>query len=121
MREVDFLNNYEPLIPERLFKKVVRITWEIDYEYLYEFLKNLNYKETMKARDEIFRYAVESNSIVDTTDAKQKYWERLVHHITINFGYQRPVSGAADAVRKRRKTGKLKSRSVISQSSFRFE
>lgn len=104
MREIDFFNNYEPINSDLLFKKVVRISWEMDYEYLYQTLVDLNFNDTKKVKDDVLRLAVESNAVLNTIDAKQKYWDRLVEHLAINFNYQKPISGtdAAERMRKLR-------------------
>lgn len=102
MRDVDLFDDRAPIERDLLFTKVVRITWEINYDYLYLKLKDLNYESTNNAKEEILRIAVQSNAVSQTEEALQKYWERLVSHLNEKYGYTKPVSYSSDAVRKRR-------------------
>lgn len=103
MRELDFFKFNDPIHPEKLLKKVVHISWEIDYEYLFNAIKNLNYDELKVAKDEILTIALNQNAVTNTPEAMQKYWERLLSHLSSNYDYQKPVSQSPDAKRMRKK------------------
>ena len=103
MRELDFFKNNEPLDPGLVFKKVVHISWEVDYEYLFNYLKNLDYNELKGAKEEILKAALQHNAVSNTSEAKQKYWERLIDQLSSSYNFQKPQSESKDALRKRKK------------------
>ena len=90
---------------DKLFKEVVSVTYKIDYEYLFNYIKHLPYEEYLIIKQKIIDFAVLTNAVADTEAAKQKYWERMISQLESQFNFQKPKSNKRDAERKRRIRG----------------
>jgi len=73
MCDLDLFKNNNPINSNLLFKKVVRISWEIDYDYLFGAVKDLNYKELKDKKEEIIRIALDHNAVLNSAESKQKF------------------------------------------------
>ena len=90
---------------DKIFVEIIKISYEIDYEYLYNNLKLVSYDEYCKIRKKVMNAAVKKMSVVDTDVAKQKYWERIILQLESKFNFQKPKSYNRDAERMRIKRG----------------
>jgi hypothetical protein len=90
---------------DKLFTEVVSVTYKIDYEYLFNYIKDLPHGEYLIIRQKIISFAVLTKAVVDTEAAKQKYWERIISQLESQFKFQRPQIYKSDAERMRRIRG----------------
>jgi hypothetical protein len=90
---------------DKIFIEIIKISYDIDYEYLFNSLKLVSYDEYCKIRKKVMSAAVKNMSVVDTEVAKQKYWERIVLQLESKFNFQKPKSYKRDAERMRIKRG----------------
>jgi hypothetical protein len=103
MQNQDLFDQYPTLSTDKLLRKVIRVSWEVDYLYLFNCIKNLPYQEYLKVRKRVIDYAVLSLAVKNTEDSKAKYWEKIVNHLEKNFEYRRPESYSKDAERMRKR------------------
>jgi len=102
MENRQLFNEYPFFSTDKLFKEVVSVTYETDYEYLFKYIKDLPYEEYLIIRQKIIKFAVLNKAVADTEAAKQKYWERMIAQLESQFKFQRPQSNKSDAERMRR-------------------
>lgn len=105
MDKIDLFENYPIFNSDKLFRKVVQITYEINYAYLYDCLKYLPYSEYLRIRNKVINYAVLNDAVKDTKAAKERFWERIVEQLEIQFNFVKPQSNSKDAERMRRNRG----------------
>jgi hypothetical protein len=103
MQNQDLFDQYPTLSTDKLLRKVIRGSWEVDYLYLFNCIKNLPYQEYLKVRKRVIDYAVLSLAVKNTEESKAKYWEKIVNYLERNFEYRRPKSYSKDAERMRKK------------------
>ena len=89
----------------KFVKEVIRITYEKDFQYLYQCARFLTYEEFKDLKNKIIENAVNRNEVINSDAAKQKYWERVIQELEDRFGFKRPLSNTVDAVRKRTSKG----------------
>ena len=80
------------------------ISYRPNLKMIYEAIKHLDYSHFMNFRDEFMRHYESISGEIKTADAKQKYWERVIKDLEIEFDYKKPQSTtkAAEAMRKLR-------------------
>lgn len=102
-----FDNNNNLFSADKIFIEIIKISYEIDYEYLFNSMKSVSYDEYCTIRKKVISTAVKNMSVSDTEVAKQKYWERIVLQLESKFNFQKPKSYKRDAERMRIKRGGL--------------
>lgn len=105
MNNIDLFESYPIFISDKLFHKVVKISYEINHAYLFDCLKYLPYREYLLIRNKVISYAVLNDIVKDTKAAKERFWERIVEQLEIQFNFVRPQSNSKDAERMRRNRG----------------
>lgn len=83
----DYNNNL--FSADKIFIKIIKISYEIDYEYLFNSMKSVSYDEYCTIRKKVISTAVKNMSVSDTEVAKQKYWERIVLQLESKFNFQK--------------------------------
>ena len=105
MDNIDLFENYPIFTTDKLFSKVVKISYEINYSYLYDCLKHLPYSEYLLIRNKVINYAVLNDAVKDTKASKEKFWERIIEQLETQFNFVKPQSNSKDAERMRRSRG----------------
>lgn len=93
--------NFEELHMSFFINEKVIVHYEIDEDRLYQYIKNLSYKEYKSFRSDFISEAVNKSLVTDTSEAKQKFWERLINNLKEKYGFVSPLSDNPDAIRKR--------------------
>ncbi len=99
--KIDLFDEKPTYDHNKFVKKVIKVTYEKDYHYLYQCARLLTFDEFKDLKNKIIENAINSNEVINSDAAKQKYWERLIHELEERFGFKRPLSNKSDAVRKR--------------------
>jgi hypothetical protein len=103
MANKDLFQNHPLFSEDLVFTEQVKVVYAIDYEYLYNCIKHMPYKEYLEIRGRTITTAVIKNAIESSEAAKQKFWERTVVILETRYGFQRPLSNSSAAERMRRK------------------
>jgi hypothetical protein len=82
-----------------LFQK--KTVYIVDESAVYQEIKNLDYEDFMRFRDDYLNHAVNKEVILDTADARQFHWSRLIKSIEKNMNFIRPISMSDEAIKKR--------------------
>jgi hypothetical protein len=93
----DESNKFEPAA---CFTKVVRVTYECNLQILYNQIKDLTYHGLMSFRSEFIEHLLESK-ICETRTGCEKFWERKMKAVQLEFNFVYPKSMSDDAIRKR--------------------
>jgi hypothetical protein len=93
--------NSEELPMSFFINERVIVHYEIDEHRLYSHIKNLSYREYKSFRSDFISEAVNKNLVTNTSEAKQKFWERLINSFKSKYGFSPPISDNPDAIRKR--------------------
>ena len=82
-----------------LFQK--KTIFIVDEDSIYQEIKNLDYEDFMRFRDDYLEYAVKKEVVSNTADARQIHWSRLIKSIEKNMNFIRPISMSDEAIKKR--------------------
>ena len=88
MDNIELFENYPIFSSDKFFRKVVKISYEINYSYLYDCLKYLPYSEYLLIRNKVIHYAVMNDAVKDTKASKEKFWERIIEQLEMQLEMQ---------------------------------
>lgn len=95
-----FDNKSTEFDPASCFQEVVKVTYECNLEALHNQIKDLSYHGLMSFRAAFINHLLEAK-VCDSKTGCEKYWERKIKAVQIQFNYVYPTSMSDDAVRKR--------------------
>jgi len=77
----------------------------VDEYAVYQEIKNLDYEDFLRFRDDYLKYAVNKGVVSDTADARKLHWARLIKSIEKDMNFIRPISMSDEAIKKRIQRG----------------
>jgi hypothetical protein len=95
-----FNNENSEFDPASCFNEVVTIKYECNLETLHNQIKDLSYHGLMSFRSAFITYLLEAK-VCDSKIGSEKFWERKIKAVQVEFNYVYPTSMSDDAVRKR--------------------
>ena len=84
-----------------IFSEKILVFYEVNEDLLYLAIKELSYQEYRSFRNDFISESVNKGMVVDTEEAKSKYWERIIKSIKKKYTFAVPLSYSSDAIRKR--------------------
>ena len=80
------------------------IVYRPDLDKIFNVIQHMNYDDFIEFRSDFMRFYEQITEEFKTTDAKNKFWERVIQEIELKFNYQRPksMSKAAENMRRLR-------------------
>ena len=94
-----FSDELQEFDPTSCLKKIVTVKYVCDLEILHKQIKDLTYHGLINFRSSFIAYLIESQ-VYDSKSACEKFWERNIKEVELQFNYVYPKSMREDAVRK---------------------